>query len=271
MKLLPLFRSSISSALERQYLNEKWIGDQSLLTILQKNYGLKFATKGYINKYLPNIHLDKFKCYHVRIYAIKNEENKVINATFYHFSKTDKKPQHLPTKREWEKVYNNFHTLRSPQNTNKRKNLRDVTNTTSSTINNHTVELQEDIERKKTIVDKIGNYFSSPEALNLFNCKGEEMVDECLSRRIDIFDDILNRKKSLEDLVNKSSEENGKLTSSQSITMIQKIQYLRMAYINLINSDLNNVVSFKTCCEQAIKQMGKVGVKHIQNTNTIMQ
>ena len=94
MKLLPLFRSSISSALERQYLNEKWIGDQSLLTILQKNYGLKFATKGYINKYLPNMHLDKFKCYHERVYAIKNEENKVIKSLNIY----------VPMKREWEYV-----------------------------------------------------------------------------------------------------------------------------------------------------------------------
>ena len=78
MKLLPLFRASLSSALERQYLNEKWIGDQSLVTILQTNYDLKFVNKAYINRYLPNIYLDKFKCYHVRINGIKNDTKKVI-------------------------------------------------------------------------------------------------------------------------------------------------------------------------------------------------
>ena len=49
--------------------------------------------------------------------------------------------------------------------------------------------------KRKTIVDKIGNYFSSPEALILFNCRDNEMVDDCLSRRIDMFDDVINHKK----------------------------------------------------------------------------
>ena len=120
-------------------------------------------------------------------------------------------------------------------------------------------------------VDKIGNYFSSPEALILFNCRDNEMVDDCLSRRKDMFDDVINHKKSIEDLVNKSSEDNGRLTSSQGITMLQKIQYLRMAYLNVINSDLNKIVSFKTCCDEAIKQMSQVGVSYIRNANTIMQ
>ena len=80
MKHLPLFRSSLSSALERQYLHEKWIGDQSLGIILQKNYGLKFATKGYINRYLPNTYLDNYNCYHVRINAsVSNEEKNVLD------------------------------------------------------------------------------------------------------------------------------------------------------------------------------------------------
>ena len=43
-----------------------------------------------------------------------------------------------------------------------------------------------------TIIDKIGNYINSPEALILFNCKNDEMVDDCLSRRIEVFDNILN-------------------------------------------------------------------------------
>ena len=71
MKFLPLFTSSLSSALERLYLNKKWIGDQSLVTILQRNYGLKYATKANIDKYLPNTYLEKYNCYHVRINGIK--------------------------------------------------------------------------------------------------------------------------------------------------------------------------------------------------------
>ena len=48
---------------------------------------------------------------------------------------------------------------------------------------------------RKTIVDKIGNYFNSPEALILFNCRDNELVDDCLSRRIDLFNDVMNHKK----------------------------------------------------------------------------
>ena len=105
----------------------------------------------------------------------------------------------------------------------------------------------------------------------LFNFRDDELVDDCLSRKIYLFDDVLNQKRSVEDVVNKSSEDNGRLTSSQGIKMLQKIQYLRMAYLNVINSDLNKTVSFKTCCDQAIKQMSQVGVSYIKNANTIMQ
>ena len=97
------------------------------------------------------------------------------------------------------------------------------------------------------------------------------MVDDCLSCRIDIFSDNLNQKRSIEDAVSRSSKEIGKLTSSQGIMMLQKIQYLRMAYLNVINLDLNSSVSFKTCCDQAIQRMGQFGVKYIKNGNTIMQ
>ena len=61
---------------------------------------------------------------------------------------------YVPRKHDWEYVYNNFHTLGSPQKNNKRKNLQDVTNTTSTTVNNHTVEFQDDNERKKLLLIK---------------------------------------------------------------------------------------------------------------------
>ena len=67
------------------------------------------------------------------------------------------------------------------------------------------------------------------------------MSDDCLSRRIDLFDDVLNKKRSVEGVVNKTSEDNGRLTSSQGITMLQKIQHLQMAYLNVINSDFNKI------------------------------
>ena len=114
---------------------------------------------------------------------------------FYHFTKATIVPKTLSTRLEWQKVYNNFRILRS-KNSNKRKNLQDTTNTSST--NNHIDEKQSNENtNKKIIIDKIGNYFNSPEALILFNCRDDEMVDDCLSQRIDIFDDILDKKKSV--------------------------------------------------------------------------
>ena len=124
MKLLYLFKSCLTSALSRQCLQEKWICDQSLVTILQDDYGLNFVNKRYINKYLPGIYLNEYKCYHLRINGIKNNNKKVMNVTFYHFSKASSPPKSLSTKFQWEEVYNNFRLLRSRRNTtniNKRK------------------------------------------------------------------------------------------------------------------------------------------------------
>ena len=58
MKVLHLFKSCFNSALSRQYLQEKWIGNQSLITILQDDYGLDFVKKDIlINIYVPGIYL----------------------------------------------------------------------------------------------------------------------------------------------------------------------------------------------------------------------
>ena len=76
MKLLPLFRSSLSSALEIQYLNKKKIGDQTLVTNLPIKYGQEFVTKANINKYIRNIYLYKYSCDHVQMNRIKNKAKK---------------------------------------------------------------------------------------------------------------------------------------------------------------------------------------------------
>ena len=46
--------------------------------------------------------------------------------------------------------------------------------------------------RQLTIIDIIGDYYSSMEGRLLFNTKTDETVYTCLSRRIDVFDIILN-------------------------------------------------------------------------------
>ena len=61
MGKIDLFKTSIISALDRKYLLEMWVGDESLTTIFKDNYALNFATKRYINRYLPNIYLQDYK------------------------------------------------------------------------------------------------------------------------------------------------------------------------------------------------------------------
>ena len=90
MKVLHLFKSCLNSALGTQYLQEKWIGDQSLVTILQDDYGLDFVDNRYMNKYLPDIYLNAYKCYHIRINRIKNKNIKKDKCNFLLLFKTFK-------------------------------------------------------------------------------------------------------------------------------------------------------------------------------------
>ncbi len=63
-----LFKSSIISALNRSYLLDRWIGHKLLVTILQNDCHLEdFVNKRYSNRYLPNLPLNAFKCYNIRI------------------------------------------------------------------------------------------------------------------------------------------------------------------------------------------------------------
>ena len=91
------------------------------------------------------------------------------------------------------------------------------------------------------------------EATFLFNPNENELVDDCLSRRINLFDSIINNKFDISIIVNKALEENCELTTKQNIIIRQRIHYLWMAYFNMLNFDLNEPVLFKECCKKAIK------------------
>lgn len=43
-------------------------------------------------------------------------------------------------------------------------------------------------------------YFDSPETKKLFNCMGDESIDVCLMRRIDVFESSLNRKTPIKEM-----------------------------------------------------------------------
>lgn len=81
-----------------------------------------------------------------------------------------------------------------------------------------------------TICDIIGDYYTSSEGKILFNCPTDETVYDCLSRRIDHFELILNNKVSISSIVNKAREKDCELDSNQTILMLHRMQYLRFSY-----------------------------------------
>ena len=66
-----------------------------------------------VNTHLPNIYFNKYKCYHVRVNALKSNERKTMNVTLYYFSKSSTPPQLLSTKLQWQDIYTHFKILRS--------------------------------------------------------------------------------------------------------------------------------------------------------------
>ena len=52
----------------------------------------------------------------------------------------------------------------------------------------------------------IGNYFTSRTTKKLFGCKNDEEVYDCLSRRIDTFDDVLCNNLPIWKVVNKAND-----------------------------------------------------------------
>ena len=61
------------------------------------------------------------------------------------------------------------------------------------------------------------------------------------------------------------------MSNNQKMIMIQRIQYLRYTYHNLLECDVNHRIKFIDCCERAIKQMETVGVKLINNYQILMR
>ena len=53
--------------------------------------------------------------------------------------------------------------------------------------------------------------------------------------------------------------------------MTHHMQYLRNAYLQLLNADPNKPISFQKCCKEAIKNKNWVGIRTITNSKTVMQ
>ena len=126
-------------------------------------------------------------------------------------------------------------------------------------------------KQKLSIANLIDNYFSSNDANILFNCTVNEIVNDCLTRRIDCFDEIINRKLDISKIVNKEKTNDCEMRDNQKVLMMQRMQYLRCAYHNLVECNINQRIKFSDCCKKGRKQMEMVGVRLINNYQIIMR
>ena len=167
MTKLSQLRLSLFSLIKRQYYVEKWIGDESLLSILQSQFGQKDLTKSYLNKYMSHIGLDTINIFnHKEEYLLYQNQN-VRRAYFYIFSSKCLPPNKL-SRKEYAKLYFEFRILRSDHissnssNNTKRKSLCDITyNTDISSSTNNIISPEQKEDEKIQVKINIGNYFTS--------------------------------------------------------------------------------------------------------------
>ena len=196
-------------------------------------------------------------------------------AYFYIFSSKNIPPKKL-TKEEYTHLYFNFHILRSDHNApnsshNKRKALSDITDDLNNSITTvNIISPEQKQEEKNQIKIQIGNYFTSIQTKKLFGCKNEEEVYNCLSHRIDMFDDILNNNLPIWKIINKGDNKS-ELTPSEVISIMQKIVFLRQAYLNVLNLDQSDKIHFKQCCKKAVQKCQKMGLNAIISPYNLMR
>jgi len=271
MNYTHLFRCCFVSVLRRNYFTEKWIGDQTLVTILKHDYNLEFVSKGCINKYLPHLLFEGIHIhYEIKRNMIGNDGKKVW-AIFYFFTRHEKYAEKFVTNEDWQNAYTNFLFIRSNRN-NTNAPKRSLQDTSNIDVEESTGEIEQPkFKMNVNITDIIGDYFTSSEAKLLFNCRKDESADDCLSRRIDKFDSILNNKDIIASIVNNATEENCALNESQVIIISQRAQLLRTAYHFVLASDTSKRVSFLDCCKRSINHNKLNGLKIITYPQMIMR
>ena len=83
MNYAHIFRCYFISALERNYFTERWIGDQTLVTILKNDHNLEFVSKRYINKHIPYLLFEGIYIHYERKRNMIDNDEKKVRAIFY--------------------------------------------------------------------------------------------------------------------------------------------------------------------------------------------
>jgi len=164
-------RSCLSSLLQRNYFLDKWIGDESLLSILHSQYHLVDVDKKYLNQHLVKICLDSIKIFRDMVGHLRYEQKYARRAYFYYFTKEDTCPVKL-SKDAFGDCYFNFRMLRIKNNqinnsnttdkNRKRKVLGEITNLNEKKQDKPIIVspiYRNEIENE--IAKSIGNYFTA--------------------------------------------------------------------------------------------------------------
>ena len=149
MILFEQLRACLFSLLKRNYYLDKWIGDESLLSILHTQYHLLEVSKAYLNQHLQKICLGPTKLFRHMEAHLQHEDRYKRRAFFYFFTLQPTKLKKL-SRKDFIQCYFNFRVLRvSNRNNNintntstigeqgvKRKALSDITNNVTSPSEN---------------------------------------------------------------------------------------------------------------------------------------
>ena len=96
---LTQLRSPLFLFIKRNYYVNKWIGDESLLSILRSHFDQKELTKSYLNRYILQIGFDAINIFGHKEEYLLYQDRKVRRAYFYIFSSKNILPKKL-TKEE---------------------------------------------------------------------------------------------------------------------------------------------------------------------------
>ena len=137
MGKLDQLRSSLFLLVKRDYYLDKWIGDASLLSILQNQYNLHDISKYYVNRYIINIGLNQVNIFQHQEDYLFGKQHNVRKTFFYIFSTTNSCPDKL-SREGFIDSLSSFRHLRSDKltttTTNKRKALSEINSTMKNIV-----------------------------------------------------------------------------------------------------------------------------------------
>ena len=90
MRDLGNLQSCLSLLLERNFFFDKWIGDDSLLSILHSQYyHFVDVDKAFLNQHLLKIYIGSIKIFRHKEKKLKYQGKQINRAYFYYFTKKD--------------------------------------------------------------------------------------------------------------------------------------------------------------------------------------